>query len=42
MLGLLNLKSGSVLIDGEKPEKVKERVNSIRSNFQDVKYCFRD
>ena len=31
-----------VLIDGEKPEKVKERVNSIRSNFQDVKYCFRD
>ena len=26
----------------EEPEKVKERVNSIRSNFQDVKYCFRD
>ena len=31
-----------VLIDGEEPEKVKDRVNSIRSNFQDVKYCFRD
>jgi len=31
-----------VLIDGEEPEKVKDRVKSIRSNFQDVKYCFRD
>ena len=31
-----------VLIDGEEPRKVKEKVNSIRSNFQEVKYCFRD
>jgi glycine hydroxymethyltransferase len=28
------------LIDGEEPSKVKETVNSIRSNFQEVKYCF--
>ncbi len=28
------------LIDGEDPSKVKETVNSIRSNFQEVKYCF--
>ena len=31
-----------VLIDGEEPRKVKETVNYIRSNFQDVRYCFRD
>ena len=31
-----------VLIDGEEPRKVKETVNYIRSNFQDVTYCFRD
>ena len=31
-----------VLIDGEEPRKVKEKVNSIRTNFQEVKYCFRD
>jgi len=28
------------LLDDENPSKVKETVNSIRSNFQDVKYCF--
>ena len=31
-----------VLIDGEEPRKVKETVNYIRSNFQDVRFCFRD
>jgi len=29
-----------VLIDNEDPGKVKERVNSIRSEFQEVKYCY--
>ena len=29
-----------VLIDNEDPRKVKERVNSIRSEFQEVKYCY--
>lgn len=29
-----------VLIDNENPRKVKERVNSIRSEFQEVKYCY--
>ena len=29
-----------VLIDNEDPGKVKERVNSIRSDFQEVKYCY--
>jgi len=29
-----------VLIDNEDPGKVKQRVNSIRSEFQEVKYCY--
>ena len=29
-----------VLLDNEDPSKVKTTVNSIRSNFQEVKYCF--
>tara|TARA_B000000557_G_scaffold94594_2_gene76422 strand:- start:1204 stop:2457 length:1254 start_codon:yes stop_codon:yes gene_type:complete len=29
-----------VLIDNEDPGRVKERVNSIRSEFQEVKYCY--
>ncbi len=29
-----------VLLDHEDPSKVKTTVNSIRSNFQEVKYCF--
>ena len=29
-----------VLIDNEDPRKVKKRVNSIRSEFQEVKYCY--
>ena len=29
-----------VLIDNEDPGKVKKRVNSIRSEFQEVKYCY--